>query len=520
MTQQPTKRSAWLSTIYSMLPNIDNDYAARLVYAFEQKKTIPQFQQEIADVSAQLNSDAPMTDTLAAKMLLDEITLPAALRQLRVYNNATSITELCDVLAIAPGDVEKLQHVYASFSSRMYFDDAFAAALTHIPEDLPDTEKALRAIQQLCSQAEETLQHTRRVQRKNRRTIFKLADRFHLPATLTAQLINLYTQPASIHFETALKELMHDISANTPDETLAVSLAARVLLAQLTLQDALAAARLADLFPGTLQQDDLITLTCRYLHTKTPEDVVATFQAVLQKLPHTNFPEENFSLAIRVLLDGSAKTFEQAGNQAALRRERELLRRGLAQQEGFAPYAGELAARFAGQKPLAQLERELNTVLQTLPYIALPAENNALACQVLLGKLSAEQAKEQAQRACNLQAHARRQALTPNLLANYKGNKTKDELLRYFETVLAPYSFWKKDNQAHHFALQTLVGELNHRYPSRITTFIFDMLENGSAVPFMADLLTNIQTRKTSKEEIENLLALYKQARKKGKFKK
>ena len=85
MIEKSTLRSGMLSTIYKMLPAIDDDYAARLVYTLEDKKTLPQLEQDIANISAQLSSDSPSADTLVAQMLLDEITLPAALRQLRIY---------------------------------------------------------------------------------------------------------------------------------------------------------------------------------------------------------------------------------------------------------------------------------------------------------------------------------------------------------------------------------------------------------------------------------------------------
>ena len=83
MTEKATKRSGMLGTIYKMLPNIDDDYAAKLVYTLENKKSVSRLQQDIADISAQLGDGGEMADTIVAKILLDEITLPAALRQLR-----------------------------------------------------------------------------------------------------------------------------------------------------------------------------------------------------------------------------------------------------------------------------------------------------------------------------------------------------------------------------------------------------------------------------------------------------
>ena len=91
MSEKENKRSGMLGTIYNMLPVIDDDYAAKLVYTLENKKSLEELQQDIANIAAQLGSDSPVTDTVVAKILLDEITLPAALRQLRIYNNAMSI---------------------------------------------------------------------------------------------------------------------------------------------------------------------------------------------------------------------------------------------------------------------------------------------------------------------------------------------------------------------------------------------------------------------------------------------
>ena len=70
MSEKANKRSGMLGTIYNMLPGIDDDYAAKLVYTLENKKSLSQLQQDIANISAQLSSDSPMTDTTVAKILL------------------------------------------------------------------------------------------------------------------------------------------------------------------------------------------------------------------------------------------------------------------------------------------------------------------------------------------------------------------------------------------------------------------------------------------------------------------
>ena len=88
-----------------------------------------------------------------------------------------------------------------------------------------------------------------------------------------------------------------------------------------------------------------------------------------------------------------------------------------------------------------------------------------------------------------------------------------EELIAFFESSLAPYTFWKSNQDLHLYALQTLVGELNGTSDRQISTFVLDMLENGSSLELVADMMVNIQAHKGTKEELEKLLEMYKKAR-------
>ncbi|MBO7191118.1 MAG: hypothetical protein J6V32_03350, partial [Elusimicrobiaceae bacterium] len=340
MTEKATLRSGMLGTIYKMLPGINDDYAAKLVYTLEDKKTIDQLQQDIADVAAQLNSDSPSADTLVAKMLLDEITLAAALRQLRIYNNAISITELGDSLEVPYRDVQKLLDVYASFSSRKYFDQEFAAALKTLPEEqeMTDAQKAQYAVDKLLEAADAWFKQQACEVKHNKKDIITLADKYHLSVQTTAELELLYTQPGSIAFKPEMEQLIKQLKKQNADVHLCASLAAQVMLGKLTLKDAEDTALVSKLVDGQILEDDLRIIACRYLKAKTPADIVATFKAVLDKLPHVVDPAENLGLAVRVLLDGTPASFEHACKLASVRQAREILRRSLAKRELYAGY--------------------------------------------------------------------------------------------------------------------------------------------------------------------------------------
>ena len=515
MTQRADLRSGMLATIYQMLPGINDDYAAKLVYTLENKKSIEQLEQDIADTAAQLNSYSPTTDTLVAKILLDEITLPAALRQLRIYNNATSITELGEALKRSDADIQKLIKVFASFSSRKYFDQALTAALEEGPKNpsLTDDQQAALAFERLVKQADAWLVQQVPAVTQNKQDILAFADKYRLPVQTTAELELLYTQPGSICFAQEMTALINRFKKQNENNSLCASLAAYVMLGKLTVKDAEDMALVSRLVNGLILEEDLRIIACRYLKVKTPADIVNTFQAVLKKLPHVVDPAENLGLAVRVLLDGTPESLQKACQQAATRQARELLRRELAQQEIYAGYEYELADHFGGRQSFAQVEQTMESVLQHLPFCENKNENKELACKVLLGTLSQEEAFKQAQYLRDLKAQSLTKGLAPALMKSYLGTKPADEILQFFETALAPYTFWKSNREKHEFALRVLLGELNGTYNHQISQFVLDMLENGSSLELMTDMLSNIQTRKTSKADLDNLLNLYKQAR-------
>lgn len=515
MTEKATKRSGMLGTIYKMLPNIDDDYAAKLVYTLENKKSVSRLQQDIADISAQLGDGGEMADTIVAKILLDEITLPAALRQLRVYNNAVSVAELTNALDARPEAVDLLLNYYASFGSRRFFDKEFAAALKDVRDrkDMPDADKAQHALDKLIARAQQDLPQNEKVLRQNKTAIYQTADRYHLSVKITAALLAMYTAPGAVRFEEHFTQLLQTLLKINTDEKLCASLAAKALLCQITAKDAQDIALTSKLLGGQILEEDLMIIACRYLKVKTPQDILDAFDAVLKRLPHVNQKEENLGLAVQVLLDGTEKVFEQAQQKAALRRERTLLRSALSKKEAYAGYEYDIAKRFAGQKTYVQIEREMDEILAELPHCQEALENKELACKVLLGTLSLEEARKQAAYLRDVKAQTLTQGLTPEALKNYLGTKPAQEITEFFEKSLAPYTFWKSDRAKHEFALAALVGELNGTSDTRISSFVLDMLESGSSLELVSDMMANIQRHKTSAEELDTLLQMYKKAR-------
>ena len=275
MTEKATKRNGMLGTIYKMLPNIDDDYAAKIVYTLENKKPVAQLQQDIADISAKLGEANAMSDTIVAKILLDEITLPAALRQLRVYNNAVSVSELTSALDTPPEVTDLLLNYYAAFGARRFFDVEFANALKAVRDDknMQDADKAQHALDRLILQAQQDLTPNEKLQTKNKKAIYAAADKYHLSVKITAALLAIYTVPGVIDFEKHFDKLIKSLLKINEDEKLCASLAAKTLLCQITPKDAQDIALTSKLLKGQILEEDLMIIACRYLKVKTPQAI-------------------------------------------------------------------------------------------------------------------------------------------------------------------------------------------------------------------------------------------------------
>ena len=516
MTEKSDERNNMLTVVYQMLPHISEEYAQQLVRTLEHKKTIAQLQQDIANTAAQLNSDSIHTDNLVAKILVDQITPHAALRQLRIYNNATSIDELAATLQLPESDRQKLLQVYASFSSRKYFDQEFATALKDLQTQgsLSDEQKASHALRRLLTQADQWLAQQQPFTSQNEQDILTLADTYHLSFQITQELLCVYTQPGSICFKQEMEQLLNQLQPYNAHVPLCVSLAAQVMLGKLTAQNAQDVALVSNLVNGQILEEDLIILACRYLKTKTPNDIVTAFKAVLGRLPYARVPAENLGLAVRVLLEGTPESLQAACQLASQRQTKEMLRRQLSQHELYTGYEADLAEHFAGQKTLPQLQQALQDTLDTLPFYEDKNENKELACKILLGTLTPQEAYNQAQYLRDLKAQTVTKGLAPDLMKSYLGTQSADEIIQFFEQTLAPYTFWKANRKHHEFALRVLLGELNGTYNRQISKFVLDMLEKGSSTGLIADMLSNLQTHNTNKEDLDNLLKMYERTQK------
>ena len=204
------------------------------------------------------------------------------------------MAELTSALDTPPEVTDLLLNYYASFGSRRFFDVEFAGALKDVRDnkDMQDADKAQHALEHLILQAQQDLPSNEKIQEKNKTSIYAAADKYHLSVKITAALLAVYTVPGAVDFAEHFDQLIKSLTKTNPDEKLCASLAAKVMLCQITHKDAQDIALTSKLLKGQILEEDLMIIACRYLKVKTPQDIQDSFDAVLSRLPHVSQKEE------------------------------------------------------------------------------------------------------------------------------------------------------------------------------------------------------------------------------------
>lgn len=381
-------------TLHTLLPHLDKSYENKLLRVLKDPQGLKQFQATVNLLKKNLGSASSQKDTLIAQVLLDEISLRAAQQRLRIYNNALLLKQLHKMLGFPLSTLRQLETVYVSFSSRLHLDAELSKALQTIKSPYSSQPQQLRqAIQLLLEKATTRLAASAEIVQKNKRYIFQVADTYHVPVILTNALLKLYTQPASVAFHPEFERIFNILLTKNSFTSLCASLSVRTLLYELTLADAQEIACLQHLLNRNILEKDLLTISCRYLRKKSPQDIFNTFETVLKKLPHLTDPDENIELAVNVLLAGTPESLQTACQTATVTRAEKLLFNQLLQDPSFNGYEQALSKQFALKQDAQQLKESLQNILSSFSDHASPDADRALACQILLGTVTPQEAK-------------------------------------------------------------------------------------------------------------------------------
>jgi hypothetical protein len=242
-------------------------------------------------------------------------------------------------------------------------------------------------------------------------------------------------------------------------------------------EEAFCCAHTAKAVKYPLFEDDLQTVVLRYGKLKTPAQTAEVFEAVLRRLPYLDDPVENLGLAARVVANAKEQTFKNAELEAAHKKEKILFMRKLASDKFFAGFEDELTKNFYGQNTVEELSSIFRHILRELPHAGDTYENADIALKVLLKKLPQKDAAAQAEFRKNNKINSAAGALEQEAFESYLGVKSKEDVLLIFKEKLAPYSFWKEDEDKYCYALSVIVSELNGKTSSFSSDLALKLLD-------------------------------------------
>ena len=419
-------------------------------------------------------------DYIIAKVLLNEISLNAAKTRVEVLVSAGAVAELCGKLALDCKYFKLLLNTYASPASSNTFlkkwGELSASFETEVDFNSSEAPKIIDAMIEEASKLEEI---SPAIIEENLAFIKELCKNKKLEISSSNSLNMYYSRPCCRELKPVFEGVLCVIKAANADFALAEEFAARVILMQLTAEEAASAAALAKEIKYNILPDDLQLLTFKYLKVKTPNEIADTLETILKRLPYADYPEENLSLAFKVMTQASGEMLETAEKEAVYNKKKKEFLRSFASNKYFSGYEDEITARFYGNADKEGVEEQFIFLLRNLPHNKDIYENADIAVKVLLGRLPESDAENQARFRKENKVGYAVGSLETEAVESYLGTKDKEEVLEFFRQKLLKYDFWKKDQSVHAYALSLLVGELNGNISAFAVSLGLDMLQKN-----------------------------------------
>ena len=457
-----------------------------------------------------LPEGAPLDDLLIS-ILLHEQSSEAAKNKAELYKSRRAVESICAALSLGGEYKTLLLNAYASPGSGKFFTAEYSRLSPELDCDFNKPgPKASAIIETLIEEANALSR--RNFAQTNRDFLGALFKDKKIPRVLHDDLAAVFCAPCAREIQPLFETLLDDLNKINDNSSQNAALAGMVLLDTITRADALYAAAFSKALKYPLLPEDLQSITLRYQKLKTPAETAEIFEAVLKRLPFADDPLENLGLAARVMRGAQEETLAIAQDAATHRRGKILFMRRLLPDKYLNSAADEITNKFYDQNTVEEVLSMFNHILKELPHGGNPLVNADIALKVLLKKLPLKDAFAQASfRTENKETPIARPAapgagaasLENEAFNAYLGTERRDDIIAFFRTRLAPFTFWKEDETKHCYALSILVGELNGAITPAAAALSLDLLQADSPEESVDIILKGL----SSKEDLDKAVA-------------
>lgn len=503
-TEEITNSSSVMARLEEIFPKA-SPYLLETLYYTGTYETVEDISAAVCSLKEQLEiTEDTNSDDLLIKIMLLWQSAEAAKHKVSVLKSRSALNDISSALVLDDQYKNLLLNNYASeVSEKLFLEECSNLSSSFSVDELKkENPEFAKIIDTLIDTAQKSEPQNIVTARNNADYINNLLKEKKIPQSIAADLLDIYSIAGASDFKygyDAIFEDLDDISEGSLHNSI---LAAKVMLCVITAQEAKEMAQLVKALPYSILPEDLQNIALKYLKLKTKEEISATFDAVLKRLPYASDQLENLSLAVRVITDARRQTLESAERAAASRRDKIFFMRQLSSNKFFSGYEDQLTAQFYGHSGIDEITSLFSHILSGLPNSGDINENADIGIKVLLRKLPVKDAMSQAIYRKENKLHYSSDLLEKEALGSYLGTKGKEEVLSFLRAKLNAYDFWKNDGAKHCYALSMLVGELNGNISSAVSDLALTMLEKEipeESIEFISkDLGTGKEVNKES----------------------
>jgi hypothetical protein len=476
-------RRKYSREISKMLGLPSRPYVARLTEKFFGQETAGALLNRCEDISKEIASGAhPRDFEPAIKVLLEDLTQQEAVLEMRALKNQDDIAHIADELGLSKKQTGKLIANCAQPRGKRWFDEEFLRIFKALPEySDSDRKNAMLAVRVLADEISNDQAFGEAQRSKNREDVLAVAQELMLPSEYADKLLALYDVAGAPAFRGGEYDRLLDSIPHAQElHKSAGQLALKVIFGEITEETAFKMAELIKAFGKfAIPEEDLNEIADKYLDKKSSEELLFSFESILEKLPYMQSREENYGLAISVLISGGAQALDNAINQAQLKKDRAEFQRALNGYGWFSGYASELCEKYFEQKEVRQLISDFEALLAELPYQQKATENYDLGMRVLLGKMSRAEAAREAELRKLFKEAAWSKDYAADMAGAYLGHKAPAEVFDALRERFEKNVFWKNNLPVHRYVAAKVIDELAGRFDFRMSELIFELFSAG-----------------------------------------
>ncbi len=485
-------RRKYSREISKMLGLPARPHVARLTGKFFGTETPGALLTKCEDISQEIRSGVhPRDFEPAIKVLLEDLTQQDAALEMRALKNQDDIAHIADELGLSKKQAGKLIANCAQPRGKRWFDEEFLRIFKALPEYVDsDRTNAMLTIRVLAEEISQDQASGEAQRSKNREDVLLVAQELSLAQEDVDRLLALYDVAGASNFRGGEYDRLLGVIPHAQElHKSAGHLALKVIFGEITEDTAFKMAELIKAFGKfAIPEEDLNEIADKYLDKKSAEELLFSFEAILEKLPYMQSREENYGLAISVLISGGSQSLDNAIDQSQLKKDRAEFQRALNGYGWFSGYASELCEKYFNTKEVRQLISEFEALLSEMLYQQKPTENYDLGMRVLLEKMSRSEAAREAELRKLFKEAPWARDYAADMAGSYLGHKAPAEVFASLGERFEKNDFWKKDQAAHRYIAAKIIDELAGRFDFRMSELFFALFSNGVSLETVREI--------------------------------